>query len=74
MVASIREFGFTNPILIDPDGPVINDAGNEWQSVMRNDARRVLNAWNGDLAIIGVVKVSEQALNSTTKTSYTCTR
>ena len=30
---------------------------------MRNDARRVLNAWNGDLAIIGVVNVSEQALN-----------
>ena len=27
MVASIREFGFTNPILIDPDGSVIAGHG-----------------------------------------------
>ena len=38
-------------------------AADYWRPAMREDAREVLDKWNADLAIIGLVKESRRALN-----------
>lgn len=37
-------------------------AGDTWRSAMREQTHRILESWQGDLAIVGLVKVPQQAL------------
>ena len=38
-------------------------AADEWRPAMRKDAREVLDEWNADLAVVGLVKGSGKALS-----------
>ncbi len=38
-------------------------AGDEWQPAMREDARKILEKWKADVAIIGQVKKAKEALS-----------
>ena len=50
-------------LIRDEDIVKASGAANKWRGEMREGARKVLNRWNGDLAIVGLVKVPGKTLS-----------